>query len=177
MAVLEASRGSEEAAPLAAAGIAAAAMAAAVDVGAGLIAGAVVLLAGAAVIDFRTRRLPNAINYAGFAACMLGALLLEGGRPGSALAGAGLGFGFFLLMSILSRGAVGMGDAKLAAFGGALVGSRYLLPALLLGSLSAVPVVGFLLLTHRIGRKDPICYGPYLAAGFAFVAVALGTSF
>jgi len=51
----------------------------------------------------------------------------------------------------------------------------YALPALLLGSLSALPVAGALLLTRRISRRQPIPYGPYLSLGFVVLTLLAGS--
>jgi leader peptidase (prepilin peptidase)/N-methyltransferase len=177
VAAVHLSRRSASLVPFVAAGLAAAVVLAFDGAAAAVVASAIVLLLFSSWVDLRTRYIPNAFMAAGLAVVLVAAALLPDGQPGAAVAGALIGFGLFLLLNLASRGAVGLGDAKLAAFGGALVGARYLLPALLVGSLSAVLPVAFLLLTHRIGRRDPIAYGPYLAFGFAVVALIGGVTF
>lgn len=58
-----------------------------------------------------------------------------------------------------------MGDVKLAAALGALVGFPYVIPALMAGILLGGIAALILLLSRRVGRKDYIAYGPYLALG------------
>ena len=58
-----------------------------------------------------------------------------------------------------------MGDVKLEAAAGALLGYPAVLAALFLGVLAGGVAAAFLLLTHRAGRKDAFAYGPYLALG------------
>jgi prepilin signal peptidase PulO-like enzyme (type II secretory pathway) len=83
--------------------------------------------------------------------------------------------GFFFLLALLTRGAMGLGDVKLAAATGALVGWPTVIAALILGIVAGGLAALFLLLTHRAGRKDYFAYGPYLALGaWVVYAVFLG---
>jgi leader peptidase (prepilin peptidase)/N-methyltransferase len=75
----------------------------------------------------------------------------------------------FLLISILTRGGIGGGDIKLIALIGLWVGTAQLetiaIAGIVLGGLAA----GFLLLTHRLKKKEHFAYGPY----FTIVALLL----
>ena len=82
---------------------------------------------------------------------------------------------FFLLQNLVSRGSIGLGDAKLGALIGAVtglaadpshLGAAYaVIYAILLGG-----AVALLLLVTRVRRlKDPIPYGPFLCAGAAII--------
>jgi hypothetical protein len=68
-------------------------------------------------------------------------------------------------------------DAKLSAFGGALVGIALVLPALLVGSLTALPLSLILMVTRRINRKTLMPFGPFLAFGFVLVVLLGGSVF
>ncbi|MFZ2362061.1 MAG: prepilin peptidase, partial [Anaerolineae bacterium] len=59
----------------------------------------------------------------------------------------------------------GLGDVKLEAAIGALLGYPVALAAIFAGVLAGGVAGAVLLLTKRAGRKDPIAYGPYLALG------------
>src|SRR5439155_11085095 len=61
-----------------------------------VLAVSLVLLAACAVVDFRTRRIPNAFTYPGLALVLLSVLLLPNGDSSSAAAGAIAGFVVFL---------------------------------------------------------------------------------
>ena len=136
------------------------------------------VLLALALIDARHRILPNRIVYpaiVGFALLVAaGALAGEGFD----LAGAAVGFlgygGGLLLVAIVSPRGMGMGDVKLAALIGLVVGSlgagRVLVAAgvgILLGGLVAVGA----LLAGR-GRRQAIPFGPFLAAGAAAAVLA-----
>jgi prepilin signal peptidase PulO-like enzyme (type II secretory pathway) len=65
----------------------------------------------------------------------------------------------------LGRGALGIGDVKLEAAAGALLGFPVALAAIFAGILAGGVAAIFLLLIRRAGRKDTFAYGPYLALG------------
>ncbi len=116
-------------------------------------------------VDLDHRIIPNAITYPGVA---VGLLLAFAGGTGALLnsvaAGAGAGL-FFLIVAVVSRGGMGGGDIKLAAVMGALLGWPVIVPALFI-SFFLGGVVGIaLLVTGRRRRKDPVPFGPFLAAG------------
>lgn len=114
-----------------------------------------------ALVDVREYRIPNR--------AVLVLLLLALGRllpawpaalPG-ALVGAAVFGGPFLLMAL--AGGAGMGDAKLALVLGLMLGFPAALVALFVAALSGGLVVPVLRAAGRIGPKDPVPYGPFLA--------------
>ena len=92
------------------------------------------LLAIAASWDIRERRIPNKVTVSGLLLALLLGVVVEGGLPGLALAGAGLA----LLVSfpLFALGAIGAGDAKFFTAIGAFLGPAALLPAALYGGLA-----------------------------------------
>ena len=82
-----------------------------------------------------------------------------------------IGGGLFLVIILVSRGGMGGGDLKLGAMLGAFLGWK----ALLFGLFVAIVlggVIGVALLATGVrGRKDPIPFGPFLAAGGAMALV------
>jgi leader peptidase (prepilin peptidase)/N-methyltransferase len=81
----------------------------------------------------------------------------------SALIGAVAGFVIFLLVYIVSRGGMGEGDVKLAAFTGLVTGWPNVIAAVILSwILGGVVAIGLLLL-RRKGRREAIAFGPFLA--------------
>ena len=123
------------------------------------------LLLCLSLVDFQVRRLPNPLVLALLGWAVVQSLWL--GTPTLVMAALGLAVagGIFLLLAILGRGALGMGDVKLAAAIGALAGFPVALVGLFFGIMAAGVAALFLLLTRRAGRKDSIAYGPYLALG------------
>lgn len=126
------------------------------------------------LIDVRDQRLPNPITYSLIALALIftaesAATSGSWDLVGFTLIWGGIPFVFLLLMVLVSRGGVGMGDAKLAAGLGltaALTSGR-----LALSSMAAAFVIGglvslVLLLTKKVDRKTAIPFGPFLLAGF-----------
>lgn len=136
------------------------------------------VLVALAIIDWRTKRLPNKIVYPSL-------LVFPGYLVVAALAGGGvdlldglIGFltygGVLLVVAFISPTGMGMGDVKLAALIGVVLGSlglEYVAVAagvgILLGGLAAIGA-----LIAGLGRKQAIPFGPFLAGG-AIVAVFL----
>jgi len=123
------------------------------------------VLLAVSIVDFRVRRIPNALFWALLLWAPLQVLLL--GYPSLANAGLGLlvGGGVFLVLALIRRGAMGAGDVKLVAALGAILGFPSVFYGLLLGAVLGGAAALFLLASRRAGRKDPMAYGPYLALG------------
>lgn len=86
---------------------------------------------------------------------------------GSALLGLLAGGGILLILALLFSGGMGLGDVKLAAVFGLYLGWQQALLALFLGFwLGGLGAAALLLLGRvKLGRKDLIAFGPYLAGG------------
>ncbi|MGW7382516.1 prepilin peptidase [Streptomyces sp. NPDC054794] len=134
-----------------------------------------------AAVDFRVRRLPDALTLPLAAAALgllgLAALLPEhAGDWFTALYGAlALGAGYFVLFLINPAG-MGFGDVKLALGTGAALG-WYGWPTVMLGTFAGFLLGalygGALVALGRAGRKTAIPFGPFLIAG-AFVGILIG---
>jgi leader peptidase (prepilin peptidase)/N-methyltransferase len=135
-----------------------------------LVGGLLALMPGIALIDLRHRIIPNKLTYP--ALLVFAVLILLAWAIGDAvdplLAGIGLLLygGILFVVAAVSRG-MGMGDVKLAAVIGLVLGSLGLrfvgvaaASAIVLGGLGAVVA-----LAMGKGRKSAIPFGPYLAAG------------
>lgn len=137
---------------------------------------ALLLMVACAWYDLTEFRVPNLFTYAGTVLILATALFMPGAGFAASIAGAVVGGLVLLALSIVSRGTIGLGDAKLVAFGGSVVGLENLLPALLVGSVSAMVPITLLLLGGRISRKQALPYAPALALGFVAVALMSGSS-
>lgn len=131
------------------------------------------LLLVAAFIDLDHMIIPNRLVLAGLAA---GAAFIPATgeiTALNALGGAASASGFLLMLNIVTRGGMGMGDVKLAAVIGLFLGwpltALALFAAFLLGGLGGV----LLIMSGKKKRKDPIPFGPFLSAG-AFVGFMWG---
>lgn len=133
----------------------------------------VTVIASVVVTDLEHRLIPNRILYPGGAVTALLLLvgaLLDGtpGRLGSAALGAGLCLLGMGTLSVLGRGALGMGDVKLSAvlglvcgYWGVEVALRAILSGFLIGGVAAL----VLMIARRAHRHTQLPFAPFLVAG------------
>ena len=135
------------------------------------------LMVAVAFIDARHRVIPNRIVFPSlilFAAAVVGVALAAGGLS---LATAGLGLlayaGVLFVIALLFPGGMGMGDVKLAALIGLVLGAlgwRYVGVAAMLGVLAGG--AGAVVALARGGsRKDTMPFGPYMAGAAVLAAL------
>lgn len=130
-------------------------------------AGVQLVLAAIAAIDVATRRIPNVLTLATAVAAVALRLTFARGALLETLTAGAVCFTGLLLLAIAARGALGMGDVKLAGLLGLLLG-RDVVAALLLGTVAGA--VAALVAVRREGsRKATLAYGPYLCLGAAVV--------
>lgn len=123
----------------------------------------VFLLVVITFIDLDHQLILDRISLPGIAAGLAFAVLQGRGVP-ALLSALGAG-ALIALIVIVSRGGMGVGDVKLAALMGAFLGWPGIAVALFCGFMVG-GTVGMALLALRLrGRKDPIPFGPALAAG------------
>jgi leader peptidase (prepilin peptidase)/N-methyltransferase len=135
-----------------------------------LVGGLLALMPAVALIDLRHRIIPNRLMYPALLlftpVIVLARLIGEAADPARAVIGLFLYGGILFVVAVVSRG-MGMGDVKLAALIGLVLGSLGLRfvgvaagAAIVLGGLG-----GLVALAMGKGRKSAIPFGPYLAAG------------
>jgi leader peptidase (prepilin peptidase)/N-methyltransferase len=118
-------------------------------------------------IDLDHQMIPDAITLPGI---LIGLVINLASRRISwldSVVGILLGGGLFLVIILVSRGGMGGGDLKLGAMLGAFLGWKVLIVALFVAIVLGGAIGAVLLATGRRGRKDPIPFGPFLAAGGA----------
>lgn len=91
------------------------------------------------------------------------------------LIGGILAFVFLLLIVIISRGGMGIGDVKLAAIIGFMTAFPMMIIALFLAIISGGIVAAVLLITRRKQRKDTVPFGPFLCLG-ALITLLWGSN-
>ena len=137
------------------------------------------LLLTVSLIDLEHRIIPNRIVYPAVPAFTV--LLLVGGLGlgrDYSLTGAAVGFfaygGGLVLVSLLYPRGMGMGDGKLAALVGLVLGALgaglvavAAILAFFLGGLGGVAAMAL----RKAGRKQTIPFGPFIAAGAFFSAL------
>jgi leader peptidase (prepilin peptidase) / N-methyltransferase len=131
------------------------------------------VLVALAVIDARTRRLPNVIVLPSAAVVLAAQIALAPDRALEWLAAAFAAFLFLLVAHVAYPAGLGMGDVKLAFLLGAALGWA-VAGALLIGLLTAA-LAGIAIMVHDGwgGRKRALPLGPFLALGGILAAVAV----
>ena len=131
-----------------------------------------VIVASAAIIDYKRRIIPNALIIFGlvfrigvyayeiFSKADIKSILINDAI------GLAVGFGLLAVVSLLTKGSVGFGDAKLFGVIG-IIGGSFCTYSTLLVSLIVSTVVSLIgLAQKKIGRKDSIPFGPCIAIGY-----------
>ena len=130
-----------------------------------------------AATDLLSFRVPNAATYPGIAGALAAMIFMPDGQADSALVGGAVAGGLFLALGIASRGGIGLGDVKLAAFAGLALGWPIVFSALLIAALAGGVVSGLALLLRLRGRRDPLPYAPFIAVAAVAVMLWQGTAF
>lgn len=139
------------------------------------------LVMSAAIIDFFTKKIPNKLNLTLYIA---GVLLLaaefifnRGNFPlrlEASLIGAGVGFGFLFIMSLVTKGGMGMGDVKLIGGVGLAFGIAAVIYSLMYGMVICLLAAVVMLITGRKKMKDKIPFCPFFYLGMV-LALTIGT--
>ena len=136
----------------------------------------IVILVQVLVFDARHRLILNLVMYPAAVAALLVSPLnpvIVGTLQAHLLAAVGgalVAGGIFFVLSVITRGGVGLGDAKLCFFMGAVLGGLPLpippvMEALIWGMLGGGVIAALLLVTRIRKMTDFIPYGPFLAGG------------
>jgi len=126
------------------------------------------------VIDLDYQIIPDRISIPGIPIAFACAMWLGRITWSDSLLGATLPAALFLAIIILSRGGMGLGDVKLIAMIGALIGWKLALLTILVGAVAGSVVGIGLMVFQGKGRKTAVPFGPFLSLG-AVVSVVCGT--
>jgi leader peptidase (prepilin peptidase)/N-methyltransferase len=127
--------------------------------------------------DLILYRVPNVVTYPGIGLALAAALLMPDGNVAGAVVSAAVGAGLFLIMAVVTRGGIGLGDVKLAALIGAALGFPATYQALVLGVMAGGLVILVLFLLGVVSRRQGVPYAPFLALAAAGVVLAEGAAF
>ena len=127
--------------------------------------------------DLLRYRVPNAITYPGTVLALLAAVFMPHADLMSALLAASLGGASFLVLALLTRGGLGLGDVKLTVLIGAALGLPAAYEALAFGVLAGGVVILALFVTGVVARKQAVPYAPFLALAAVVVVLAQGAAF
>lgn len=123
------------------------------------------LLIAVTFIDLESLIIPDRLVVTGLVAWLI--LGLPGGDVGiiPSLIGSAVTSGFLLLVTVASKGGMGGGDVKLGLVTGLFLGWPLGPLGLFLGICLGGVFAAFLLATRLKSRKEPIPFGPFIAAG------------
>lgn len=134
------------------------------------------LVVSAGIIDSKRKIIPNLLIIVGliFRACIyVYEILFAADRLQSILINDLIGFviGFVLLamVSVLTKGALGFGDAKLFGIIGIVSGSFCTYSTLLLSLIISTVISLVNIARKKMGRKDTLPFGPCIAIGYILV--------
>ena len=116
-------------------------------------------------IDLAHMIIPDAVTLPGIVVGVAISLLPSSIGFANAVAGACLGGGIFLLITLLHPAGMGGGDVKLIAMIGAFVGWQAVLVTIILGAFCGAVSGLTLILLGLKRRRDPVPFGPFLALG------------
>lgn len=123
------------------------------------------ILIAASFIDLEHYVIPDRLVATGFIGAGLFELYFREVGFLSSFLGSVASGGILLSVIILSRGGMGLGDAKLAAMAGFFLGWPKAVFSLFLAVISGGIVAAFLLLLKLKGRKDAVPFGPFISLG------------
>ena len=140
----------------------------------------VTVLLPAAVVDLREHRIPNKLLLAGLIArvLILGVEYIidykeAWGTTKDALLGAAIIGAFFLIIMLIFKNSIGMGDVKITALIGLYQGVWGMVNSLFFSLVVSFFTAIVLLITKKKSKKDTIAFGPSLLLG---TVIAMGLS-
>lgn len=127
-----------------------------------------------AATDLQDRLIPNRIVVPAAVVVLVAQIVFYSGATLEWIVAALAAALFLFIPSLIQRGAIGMGDVKLAFLLGAALGGN-VLPALTLGFVSMLPVAAYMLVREgSAARKKYLPLGPFLAFGAIVVLLSGG---
>jgi leader peptidase (prepilin peptidase)/N-methyltransferase len=139
---------------------------------AGVAAALLAALVAITMIDLERQIIPDAISLPGILAGVLANLATGRVSWLESVVGIVVGGGVFLAIALVGswlagQDAMGGGDIKLAAMLGAFLGWKVLFLTLFVSAVGGGILAAVLMGSGLRGRKDPLPFGPFLAAGGA----------
>lgn len=125
----------------------------------------VIFLLLMAFSDLFTRKVPNILVYPSIAFALASTAILDVDLIPASLLGGGVMLAIMVVLALIQRGAMGMGDVKLACFGGCILGLKGGAFALIFGFIAAGVIALPVILLKLRDRKDYMPLAPFLAIG------------
>lgn len=116
------------------------------------------------IIDFRHMIIPNGLNYFLLVVALFH-LVYDREHIVDYIIGGVIVSGILYSITLVTKGKMGLGDVKLMAVSGLLLGWKNIVLSLFIGSVVGSVIGIFLILIGKIKRKQPIPFGPFLGLG------------
>src|SRR5208337_5360681 len=126
-----------------------------------------------ALIDIREYRIPDFLTLSGTTVIVAEKFLWESQSATQLAAELCVGFGVFWMIWRLTRGQIGLGDAKFSAFVAVTTGFAGWFTAFFIGSLLGLLSAGVCVGILGADRRILVPFAPFLAMG-AFIAILFG---
>ena len=123
-------------------------------------------------IDYKYMIIPNVITYSGIFIGFLSAIIFDYITIFESLLGIFIPSLLLLLIALIFKGGMGMGDVKLAAMIGAFLGYKYTLASIFIGSILGSIIGITLIFLGIISRKERIPFGPFICLGSVIMIFA-----
>lgn len=123
------------------------------------------------LIDIRSYRIPDRLVYPGIALSLLFTIILRPGLLCASITGGLISLLFLWGIRHFTNG-LGMGDVKFGVFIGLYCGFPTIFPAFIFSSLTALLMIGMLIVIGKQRIKDPIPFGPFLTLGAIIAQLA-----
>ncbi len=116
-------------------------------------------------IDIKYKIIPNKITYSAIIIFLILSIIFNHISFISSLLGILIPGGLLFIIAFIYGKGLGMGDVKLVAVIGAVIGWEYTIIGIFIGSLIGSIIGLTLILTAVIDRKTRIAFGPYISIG------------
>jgi len=116
-------------------------------------------------IDYKYMIIPNVITYSGVVIGLLYAIIFDYITIINSLLGIFIPSLLLLIIALIFKGGMGMGDVKLVAMLGAFLGYKYTLASIFIGSIFG-SIIGLTLMSFGVlKKKSRIPFGPFICLG------------
>ena len=121
------------------------------------------------VIDFKLKIIPNKITYPGIILALILSLIFNHISFIPSLLGIIIPAGLFLLVALIYQKGLGMGDVKLVAMIGAVLGWQYTLLGVVFGSIIGLIIIFCLMMLKKFKPRQQIPFGTFISIGTVLV--------
>lgn len=123
------------------------------------------LLIAISFIDLKYRIIPNKLSYFGIIIGLIFSIFSSHITFISSFLGIFIPAGLLLILALIYKKGMGIGDVKLVGMIGAFTGYKIVLSGIFLGSVIGLIFFTPLILSKRIDRKTKIPFGPFISTG------------